>query len=310
MDNYTEETKKWLDDRFKMYNKDGVYFAHQPIYGFGIGNHEPYIVTRYIRTYQIMKALSHLKFSSLLDVGGAEGYQAYLASQLFKVRVECCDLSEEACKRAKEIFNLKAIPADIHNLPFKNNEFDVVTCSETLEHVTDVKKAMNNLLKVAKKAVVITVPHESQEMIENNIKQGSPHAHIHKFEVNSFDYLKQENKYQILVKRMNIQKLALFSYLLEGGELTEELKNQVPNILFNFGKLSFVILRKFFVKPTAAFLIQLDHYLCNHFKTYYGGIVFIILKDVKSYSKKEVKKISAMEIQNITVPLYYLKNKD
>ena len=41
--------------------------------------------------------------------------------------------------RANEIFKLKATPVDIHNLPFKDNEFDVVICSETLEHVTESK---------------------------------------------------------------------------------------------------------------------------------------------------------------------------
>lgn len=310
MDDYTEKTKKWLDKRFKMYNEQGVYFAHQPIYGFGKGNYEPYLIPRYVRTYQIMKALSHLKFKSLLDVGAAEGYQSHIASQLFKVKVECCDLSEEACRRAKEIFNLRATPVDIHNLPFRDNEFDVIICSETLEHITDIKTAMNNLLRIAKKAVIVTVPHESKEAIENNIKQELPHAHIHNFDVNFFDYLKKGYKYQIFVKRINIPKLAFFSVLLEGTELNEDLKNQFPKILFDFSKVSFVILRKFFLNATAAFLIQLDNYLCNHFRTFYGGILFIILKDNQSYSKKELKKISASKILNITVPLYYLKNRD
>ena len=48
MDEYTEKTKKWLDKRFKMCNKEGVYFAHQPIYGFGKGNYEPYLIPRYV----------------------------------------------------------------------------------------------------------------------------------------------------------------------------------------------------------------------------------------------------------------------
>ncbi len=46
---------------------------------------------------------------------------------------------------------LAAIKADITDLPFKDNEFDVVFCNHVLEHVTDDKKAMQELYRVLKK---------------------------------------------------------------------------------------------------------------------------------------------------------------
>ena len=55
MDNYTTDTKDWLNDRFKATDEEGIYFAHQPIYGFRKGHSEPGIIIRYIITYQIMK---------------------------------------------------------------------------------------------------------------------------------------------------------------------------------------------------------------------------------------------------------------
>lgn len=78
MDKYTQKTKKWLDGRFKQTDKNGIYKAHQPIYGFRKGPTDSSLVDKYICTYQIMKALAHLNFNSLLDVGGAEGYKSYL----------------------------------------------------------------------------------------------------------------------------------------------------------------------------------------------------------------------------------------
>lgn len=53
-----------------------------------------------------MNALLQLKFNSLLDVGGAEGHKVRIARETFDVEVKNCDLSEEACKRAKEIFRI------------------------------------------------------------------------------------------------------------------------------------------------------------------------------------------------------------
>jgi hypothetical protein len=79
MDNYTKITKNWLDREFTRASKEGIYFAYQPIYGLRGGHSLPGVTKRYCITYQIMKALGHLQFNSLLDVGGLEGYTAALA---------------------------------------------------------------------------------------------------------------------------------------------------------------------------------------------------------------------------------------
>ena len=42
------------------------------------------------------------------------------------------------------------VKADICNLPFKDNEFDVVFCNHVLEHITDDTKAMQELYRVLK----------------------------------------------------------------------------------------------------------------------------------------------------------------
>jgi SAM-dependent methyltransferase len=43
------------------------------------------------------------------------------------------------------------VKADICNLPFKDNSFDVVFCNHVLEHITDDKKAMQELFRVMKR---------------------------------------------------------------------------------------------------------------------------------------------------------------
>ena len=49
---------------------------------------------------------------------------------------------------------------DIHKLPYKDNSFDYVICSEVLEHVENPIKAMQELKRVTKKRLIITVPNE------------------------------------------------------------------------------------------------------------------------------------------------------
>ncbi len=308
MDKYTLKTKNWLNKRFKKCDEQGIYHAHQSIYGFRKG-HSELGFNRYIHTYRIMKALSHLKFDSLLDAGSAEGYKAYIANRLFGVKVRCCDLSEEACKRAEEIFKIKSTPADIHELPFKNNEFDVILCSETLEHVTDLRKSINELLRVAKKAVIITVPHESQKFINKNIEEEVTHAHIHSFGLESLNFL-VFNGYHVLSKKMIslLLRLPVFplAVLIEAMPRECREKRKYLKIFIELYNACIPILRKLFSKKITAFLIQLDDFICK-FTPNYKAILFVILKDNKCYTKKETINISAYRIINFSVPYHYMK---
>ena len=45
---------------------------------------------------------------------------------------------------------LAAVKADICKLPFKDNEFDRILCNHVLEHISDDKKAMQELYRVMK----------------------------------------------------------------------------------------------------------------------------------------------------------------
>jgi ubiquinone/menaquinone biosynthesis C-methylase UbiE len=57
--------------------------------------------------------------------------------------------------------------ADITRLPFADNFFDLVICSEVLEHIPDDRKAVSELVRVLKpgKILVVSVPRELPEKI-------------------------------------------------------------------------------------------------------------------------------------------------
>jgi predicted nucleic acid-binding Zn-ribbon protein/2-polyprenyl-3-methyl-5-hydroxy-6-metoxy-1,4-benzoquinol methylase len=290
MDDYTKKTKIWLDNRFKLCDNEGIYIAHQPIYGFRKGHSEPGLADKYCRTYHIMKALSYLEFYSLLDVGGAEGYKAHVVKEIFDTEVRNSDLSEEACKRCEEIFHIKSDPIDLHNLPYDDDAFEVILCSETLEHVTDWRKAINELFRVASKAIVITVPHEDEAVIRENIKNGIPHGHIHNFTPNSFNFLEFKG-YTVISKKI-ISKY--FRLSIE------------PELKYSQNSGCTRLIKKIFGKKIASFIIKSDN-LFVKFGKRFDGILFVILKDKKALLEHKKKKISAHQIISIEVPYYYLK---
>ncbi len=57
--------------------------------------------------------------------------------------------------------------ADINRLPFPDNCFDLVICSEVLEHIPDDRKAISELVRILKpgKTMVISVPRYMPEKI-------------------------------------------------------------------------------------------------------------------------------------------------
>jgi SAM-dependent methyltransferase len=308
MDEYTLKTKRWLDNRFLETDQSGIYYAHQPIYGFRKGHCEFGMVSRYIRTYHIMRAIQRLNVRSLLDVGAAEGFKAALAHELFGLDVACTDLSEEACNRAREIYGIESTAADIHELPFADGAFDVTLCSETLEHVTDYRKAMAELLRVSKKAAIVTVPHEPEEKIEENVASAQPHGHIHAFEPNSFDYLKAEGL-TVHSYRIHSSKLSLPAVLVDATPVQHQQRWKFPKWVASLYNLGVPFLRLFTGKHAASWLIRKDEEICLTSPSY-TGLVLVILKDPSVFKGDGVAPLDPMRMINFAVPYHRLPARE
>jgi ubiquinone/menaquinone biosynthesis C-methylase UbiE len=309
MDQYTLETKVWLEERFKRVDENGIYFAHQPIYGFRKGHSERGFVERYIRTYQILKALSHIKFNSLLDIGGAEGFKAYLAQQILGAKVMNSDLSAEACKRAQEIFKIDARDADIHHLPFGDGEFDVVLCSETLEHVTDFNQALSEILRVARVGAIITVPYEPESEAAHNLEEKVPHGHINSFNLNSFDYLRQKHHYKVLGQGMIHPLVRVPAALIEAMPQKYEDLKRFPKIAVDAYNSLHPVFRVFFGKRSVAALMKFDELISGAFRTS-TALMFVIIKTPGSWNKIPTKKVIISDMLMIEVPYYHLNHSN
>lgn len=300
MDPYTVEEKAMVEKRFSD-SVDGIYRAHQPIYGYKRGPCEWYFTGRYIPTLRILKELARMKVDSMLDVGGAEGYKSHIASNLLGIKVHTSDLSEEACKRAKEIFGVEGTPCDIHQLPFGDAQFDVVTCSETLEHVTDPKQAIDELLRVAKKAVIITVPVEDPEHLKEHYEKNN---HINAFDVDSFDYLK-ERGLTVMAQKYQDRRILYYGMWVEYStrlEYTPECR--WPRFVYSL----YNGLSKLAVGPIEAWLIarivSADERASRSSKDY-AGVMCVILKDPDCYGRPR-RRITARHIMRSTVPHHHL----
>tara|TARA_B110000014_G_scaffold264453_1_gene266231 strand:+ start:1270 stop:1977 length:708 start_codon:yes stop_codon:yes gene_type:complete len=159
---------------------------------------------------------SKLNLSSkckVLDMGCGEGRHTISFNVFDEVDSFGFDLSLEDLKKAKEKlkdFNTDLISSkchfgstDIHNLPFLDNTFDAVICSEVLEHIESVPKAISELVRVLKpKGVLgISVPRFLPEWICWKLSRGyqeMPGGHIRIFKQSQLRNLVEEHKVNYL----------------------------------------------------------------------------------------------------------------
>ena len=98
--------------------------------------------------------------SKILDVGCGEGRHIFASLQAFE-KVYCIGYDQHIpslniCKEGLEFFKDLDIGASVfmqgsvYKLPFENNSFDLIFCSEVLEHLDDYHLALNEIHRVLK----------------------------------------------------------------------------------------------------------------------------------------------------------------
>lgn len=100
---------------------------------------------------------------TVLDAGCGEGFVShYLAMRNGSMSITGVDVQAQAIEFAKKEFGETVTYrlGSLYALPFSDNSFDTVLCSQVLEHVDDVETAVAELKRVARRFVVITVPRE------------------------------------------------------------------------------------------------------------------------------------------------------
>lgn len=119
-------------------------------------------------------------------------------------RLEGIEYSSKAITLGKKLHpNVTIKKGDIYNLPYKDNSFDLVLSAEVLEHLENPDEALDELKRVSKKYVILSVPDEPLFTIQRflrgrNIKKLGWHPeHIQHWSARSFKIF-VEKKLQIV----------------------------------------------------------------------------------------------------------------
>lgn len=111
----------------------------------------------------LLKEIKYLNLDSVLDCGCAEGELVkYLKKNKVADRIEGIDISEKAIEKARKVNpHLIIKKGDVYEIPGKSNEFDLVIATQLFEHLKYPRRALKEMVRVARKYVLISVPNET-----------------------------------------------------------------------------------------------------------------------------------------------------
>ncbi|MEZ6185800.1 MAG: class I SAM-dependent methyltransferase [Planctomycetota bacterium] len=125
------------------------------------------------RIDKVLGILRGFQPGSLLDLGSGRGTFLWpLLEALPWVEVSALDRDPRRVRdldavRQGGVTRLSAVEGDLGELPFDDGAFDGVTALEVLEHVDDPARAVRELLRVARRFVVASVPSKPDDNPEH-----------------------------------------------------------------------------------------------------------------------------------------------
>lgn len=168
---------------------------------YNTGNYEKHMTKNPLKRYMVLQLNRTIlnmvnevvnsdqdrsKRACLLDAGCGEGFiTGLLKANVNNLDITGLEYTEEALQIARARNpEITFIQGDILKMPFDSDSFDIVLCSEVLEHLEKPAAALNELLRVAKKELILTVPHEpwfcmgNMLVLKNVTRFGNPIDHI------------------------------------------------------------------------------------------------------------------------------------
>ena len=134
---FIELSKKWFDKQAPVYDETNTIL---------------YSKNGKISCENIFNLLKDKEYEKLLDIGCGTGYLIDILAKNYEAEFTGLDLSPEMIKQAnnKNIKNARFVEGRSDEIPFEDNTFNIVTCSQSFHHYPDTDKAMQEARRVLK----------------------------------------------------------------------------------------------------------------------------------------------------------------
>jgi ubiquinone/menaquinone biosynthesis C-methylase UbiE len=112
--------------------------------------------------HQIASLLKATGAKRILDAGCGEGFVvSYLLQENDRLAITGLDCSLEALDMARQMVpGVLFDVGDLREMPYSDDDFDLVMCLEVLEHLPNPHEGLRELRRVTSAHCLVSVPHE------------------------------------------------------------------------------------------------------------------------------------------------------
>lgn len=103
----------------------------------------------------MLSALEKDKQAKIIDVGCGNGYFLQKLKNNGHQNLSGCDIINHLTDKT-----IHFKKGNVEKLPYEDNEFDIVICNHTIEHVLNPHLAIKELKRIARRKLIITVPKQ------------------------------------------------------------------------------------------------------------------------------------------------------
>ncbi len=155
------------------------------------------------RTKEVLKAVKEhrgTKITSLLDIGCADGLMLELLNQDLKISLSVGIDSSLELLRTNPNPDIKMIQGRAENLPFRNEEFEVIIATAVIEHLSQPTKMIKECYRLLKKGglLIITTPVPFWDKIARQIGILKEKGHQKTFSLSALRALLTSQDFKIL----------------------------------------------------------------------------------------------------------------
>jgi len=189
-----ENAERILNRRMMSFSKKDIFaeedmsahFADQEISDVGLQKVLMSFIIARINFVEWVLTADEIATGTFVDLGDSSG----IFLKAFDKPGYSLNVSEQALKNIKAK-GIAGIGANVGSLPFKDSSVDHALLFQTLEHLPNPIATLQEIYRVCKKSLFISIPHVSQTQIhEFNYDPARPIPEHHIFEFNDSDFRK------------------------------------------------------------------------------------------------------------------------